>query len=194
MTKESKFRRTEMSLSFLMQKLYGQKSYRELKDYNNVAKAKKYYLKLIKSFSHAISETIEISDKTQIKNLNNILINGEKQINLCEKFSELDQIFITIETKLVFQLLGMIPNHSREETVLNRKENWKLNSIRQIQYVQSSKQKEMMIFKLIQDVFINRFGDLVNFVSIYKEECNNDLDKLINYLKQNHPDIYEEIQ
>ncbi len=183
-----------MSFSFLMHQLYGQRSYSELKDNHDFAKTKKYYLKLIKSFNHAIFETIEIADKSQLKSLTNILRNGEKEINLCKTFSEIDQIFISIETKLIFQLLGQIPNRSRDKTVLNRKENWVLNNFRQIQYVQNSKNKELMIFKLIQDRFIDKFGDWSDFVFLYYEKCGDNVDRLMDYLRLNHPDIYAEIE
>lgn len=194
MNDELNIRRTEMSFSFLMHQLFGQRSYGELKDYHYTAEAKKYYLKLIKSFNHAICETIEIADKNQIKSLTNILQNGERQIKLCKTFSAIDQTFIAMETKFILQLLGQIPNHNREKTVLNRKENWKLNGLRQIQYVQNSKNKELMIFKLIQDNFMVRFGDWSDFVSLYSEKCNSNIDELLDYLRLNQPDIYAEIE
>lgn len=194
MNDELNIRRTEMSFSFLMHQLFGQRSYGELKDYHRTTEAKKYYLKLIKSFNHAICETIEIADKNQIKNLSNILQNGERQIKLCKTFAAIDQTFIAMETKFILQLLGQIPNRSREKTVLNRKENWKLNGLRQIQYVQNSKNKELLIFKLVQDRFMDRFGDWSDFVSLYSEKCNNNINELLDYLRLNQPEIYAEIE
>lgn len=186
-------RSTEVEYSFLFHRLYGKKSYSELKDYHNVLVAKKYYLKLIKSITHSIKETITITDYNQIKSLDVILKIGEKQLKTCKTFSELDQIFISIETKLIFQLIGQIPNNNSKSNVINRKEVWGLNNYRQIQYVQSAKNKEMMIFKIVQENHIETFGNLDNFFLMYYEKCNNNPDCLIEYLKLNHPEIYAEI-
>lgn len=191
--RETKYRKTEISFSFLLLQLFGQKSYSEIKGYQNITLIKKYYIKLINSFKHAINETINITDKNQITSLFNILNNGEKKIKSCDNFNDIDQAFITIQTKMILQLLGQIPNHSREKNIINKKENWKLNSLRQIQYVQNTKHKELMVFKLIQEKYIDRFGDWSDFVFLYYSECNNEYDKLIKLLKDKHPDIYMEI-
>jgi len=191
--RETKYRKTEISFSFLLLQLFGQKSYSEIKGYQNITLIKKHYIKLINSFKHAINETINITDKNQITSLFNILNNGEQKIKSCDNFNDIDQAFITIQTKMILQLLGQIPNRSREKNIINKKENWKLNSLRQIQYVQNTKHKELMVFKLIQEKYIDRFGDWSDFVLLYYSECNNEYDKLIKLLKDKHPDIYMEI-
>jgi hypothetical protein len=173
--------------------LYGQKSYGEIKSFQRIPLAKKYYLKLIKSMYFAITETIEIVDKDQLNRLINILKNGENEIKLRKNFYDIDQSFITTQTKLILQLLGVVPKRSSERNVLNRKENWKLNGLRQIQYVQNLRNKELIIFKIIQEKFMKRFGDWTDFVCLYHEKLENDPHKLVEYLKVEHPDIYNEI-
>jgi hypothetical protein len=190
---ELKYRKSNLSMSFLLMKLYGQKSYSEVKDYQDILLVKKYYLKLIKSFKHAILETLEIADKNQIQSLLNILKNRESILLVCKTFSDIDQVFISMQTELIFQLLGQIPNRSQTKNVLNRKENWKLNGLRQIQYVQNIRHKEVLIFKIIQEKYMDRFGDWSDFVMLYWKECNDNPEKLIEYLKIKHPDIYQEI-
>ena len=186
-------RQTDISFSFLILQLYGQKSYGEIKSYQRVALTKKYYLKLIKYFFFAITQSIEITDENQLNSLNNILKNGEKEIKLRTNFHDVDQSFITVQTKLILQLLGDVPKRSSQKNVLNRKENWKLNGLRQIQFVQNLKNKELMIFKIIQERYMNRFVDWSDFVSFYWKELNNDPQKLVEYIKEKHPDIYNEI-
>ena len=56
-------RETDLSFSYLIVCLYGEsKGLREIKKYHNLAAAKKYFLKIIKSIRFAIEETITITD------------------------------------------------------------------------------------------------------------------------------------
>ncbi len=49
------YRKTERSFSYLIASLYGEsKGFREIKKYHNLADAKKYFLKIIKSIRFAI--------------------------------------------------------------------------------------------------------------------------------------------
>lgn len=188
------YRASSISLGYLFNQLYGQDSCNEIRDFQDVSLLKKYCLKLIKSYSHAIEQTIEVSDRNQINNLKKILSHGEEQIKRCKTFSELDQIFIFTQSRLIFQLLGEIPNRWQSKKVQNRKENWKLNSYRQIQYVQTINHKGRLAFNLIKDKYLDKFGSWTNFMlDVYWKECNNKPKKLLDYLKQNHPDIYEEL-
>lgn len=186
-------RQTSMSFSHLILNLYGQKHYIKVKDYQSVETAKIYFIRIITSIKHSINQTIEVSDKHQIINLINILNVGEKNLKLCKTFSEIDQTFITIQTKLIFQLIGYYPNNSQEKNIINKKERWKLNPIRQIQYTQNNKQKEIAIFQLIQTRFLDKFGSWSDFLFLYHKECNNNINNLIEYLKLNHLEIYNEI-
>ena len=87
--------------------------------------------------------------------------------------------------------MGFLPKNYREKKVLNKKGSWRLNGVRQIQYIQSIEQKRNSIFKAVQEKYMNRFGDWGDFVTnIYSKECNSDPEKLIDWIKANHWDIY----
>ena len=92
---------------------------------------------------------------------------------------------------MIFLLIGQLPNRWKSKKVINRKGNWKLDSYRQIQYIQSSEQKKNLIFKAIQNKYKERFKDWNDFVvNVYWKKCNSNPDELINWLKEEHIDIY----
>jgi len=185
-----KSRNTAITFEFLILELYGSVSYNRIKHSHSFKTAKENYLKLIKTFRFAINETIEVSDKLQINQLNLILNNGERHLKECKKFSELDQEFLCTQTRLILQLIGTVPNREQEKQVINQKHNWKLNSLRQIQYIQNKRQKEISVFSVIQE-YPNPFGNWNNFCIFYNDKCNNDIDILMKYLMKNHPEIAE---
>jgi hypothetical protein len=193
--KEEETRSTDFSMSLLIQQLYGQDSYTEFKDHQDIELVKKYYLKLLCSYSKAIKDNIDITDKYQLKSLQKILDQGHTYLKKGKSFSEIDQIFVSLQTELIFQLLGQIPDRSLKPNVTNRTGNWKLNMFRQIQYIQNSKQKENLILEIIYTKFPTRFENWLAFkIDICSNLCQNDPERLLNYLKKNHPDIYDEVK
>lgn len=189
-----KVRKTNIVFSLLVQQLYGQNDYYRIKKRQTIATTRKQYIKILDTFQISINETILVADRNQIESLNSIIDKGKSRLKAAKTFDFVDNIFLEIQTNLIFQLLGLTPDRWSQKNVANRKEYWRLNSHRQIQYVQNNKQKERLIFSLLQSKYSDRFPDFMDFIGkIYWDECNHDLENLINWFKTKHPDIYYEI-
>lgn len=187
-------RKTNIIFSHLVQQLYGQNDYNRIRKRQTVSAARNHYTKILDTFQISLNETILVADKNQMESLNSIIDEGKSRLKAAKAFDFLDNIFLEIQTKLIFQLIGLVPDRWSQINVANRKEDWRLNSHRQIQYVQNNKQKESLIFSLLQSKYPDRFPDFMDFVGkIYWDECNHDLEKLMKWFKSKHPDIYHEI-
>ncbi|MCF6348720.1 MAG: hypothetical protein L3J20_10545 [Flavobacteriaceae bacterium] len=188
-------RKTNIAFRFLIQGLYGQNDYYRVKNSQTVAKAKHYYLKIIDTFSIAIDETIIVSDKTQMELLKSILSEGKERLSNLKTFDSLDNSFICTQTELILQLIGNNPERHFEKNVPNRKDKWKLNAHRQIQYIQNNEQRLNQIYNLIQSKYSDQFPNFIDdfFHKIYMDECESDFRNLMNWIKINHPDIYFDI-
>lgn len=185
------YTQTNIYLSFLIHQLYGDKDYRSIKGSLNVKELKKYYLKIWTTIRLSITETITTTDNAHRQELLNSIKRNEETITLAKTFDDLDQIMVTTQTELIFRLIGHLPKNYRAKRVLNKKGGWALNFLRQIQYTQSIEQKKNAIFKAVKEKYEDRFGDWGDFVTnVYYKECNDDPEKLIGWIKQNHPDIY----
>lgn len=193
--KDENKRKTNINFKFLIQRLYGKNDYYRVKHNQTISKVKHYYLKILDTFSIAINETIIVSDNIQIQLLNSIIIEGKESLKNLKTFQSLDNAFITTQTELIFQLIGNNPKRDFIKNVPNRKDKWKLNGHRQIQYVQNEKQKKDQIFNLVQSKYSSRFPNFIDdfFYKIYVNECNSNLQDLTKWIKINHLDIYLDI-
>lgn len=188
---DDKYRKTEISLSFLIHQLYGEQDYRRIKSYNSPSSAKKYYLKIIMSIRFAVQETITVTDRNHKTELLQTIERYEGYLKKTKSFEELDQLMITFQTELILLLIGLVPNRWRVKRVINKRDLWKLDSYRQIHYTQTIEQKKNLIFKAVQGKYQERFGDWGDFVTkIYWGQCNSKPESLIDWLKLNHVDIY----
>ncbi|MFC1948596.1 hypothetical protein ACFLW0_00240 [Chloroflexota bacterium] len=187
-------RKTEMSFSYLIACLYGDsKGLRETKKYHNLADAKKYFLKIIKSIGATIEKTITITDNQHKRELLDTIKNSESSIKSSKDFNSLDQKMISFQSELIFLLIGDMPRRALRQ-VPNRSTSWKLNGTRQIQYIQNSDHKKNIIFGAVQGKYKERFGSWGDFLyDVYHLQCHNDPDQLILWFKKNHTDIYYDL-
>lgn len=188
-------RKTDIAFKFLIQGLYGQNDYYRVKHSQTVPKTRNYYLKILDTFTIAINETIIIADKTHMELLKTIISEGKKRLNFSKTFDSLDNSFICTQTELILQLIGNNPERHFQKNVPNRKDKWKLNRHRQIQYTQTNEQKLNQIYNLIQSKYSDRFPNFIDdfYYKIYVDECQSDFRNLMHWIKMNHSDIYFEI-
>ena len=184
--RQFEIRESDFNLSNLFLNIYGRKVFNCFKNKHTPQIAKEHFLKLLKSFRFSINETIKIADKDQLTALYIIIEEGEKELIKSKSFNDIDQAFITTQTKLIFQLIGNIPKTSDAEDRINRKGTWELNGLRQIQYVQNNSNRELLMFKIIKEH--NIFSSWGAFVHFYNSTLNNDAEKLFQYLITNHPE------
>ena len=100
---------------------------------------------------------------------------------------------ITNLTKIVFLLIGQVPNNwEKRKTNFNKE--WKLDKYRNINYTSNYQQMTFLILdnyktysKSINGLSIKKLWDKLNY------EFHNDYFKFINWFKNNHFDIYKKI-
>lgn len=68
-----------------------------------------------------------------------------------------------------------------------------MNGYRQIQYIQTPEHKANLIKDIVYRKYKERFGGWFEFLNYCNIELKKDPQKLIDSIKTNHPDIYEEI-
>jgi len=191
--KKDPYRGTDFSLSHRIHRLYGDKPYRDFKGSHNITAAKKYYLRMLQSTRLAIEGTL-ITDPLHLKQLIELIERNEELVRKSKSIDELDQKMIALQAEIIFLLLGLVPNRWQQTNVPNRPAHWQLNDHRQIQYVQTTGQKKNLIFAALQTTYKDRFPDWADFRSeVYWKECNDEPQKLVEWLKRNHPDIYLEL-
>jgi hypothetical protein len=188
------YRKTDMSFSFLIHNLYGDKDYRLIHTTHDFTDARKYFLKIIKSINIAIEETITITDNSHKQELLNTINKYEKSIKSSESFDSLDQQMISFQSELIFLLIGLMPHRWQQQKVINNRSSWKLDDYRQIQYIQNTNHKKNLIFSAVQGKHKEKFGSWNDFLAnVYYKQCHNNPDELILWFKKNYPDIYYDL-
>lgn len=183
------FRKSEISFSFLFHHLYGDKTYREVKDYHDLPAFKKYLLKLTKSIKLAIEANLHQTDTFHKTKLINITEETERLINGCKSFDDLDQFMIAFEAEIIFWLLGFFP--SRFKNTTNRKSNWVLDSHRNIIYTQNYEQMKNLIFYVANTKqFENEVPTIDKLRNVFQIECKNSAEEFVKWFKSNYPISY----
>jgi len=189
-----KLRKTNHNYSSLIQNLFGDKPYREVKGWQSPKELKKYLLKIIKAYEKSISLNIDFADLGHKNTMFDLLEIYEKQIKLSKTFGELDQTFISLQSELIFLLIGKIPNNWRKKTVRMIDSNWNLNEERTIIYIQNNEQKKNVIFeKLNRGLYAEILPDYSKMRKIYLFDFNGNENDFMNWFKNEFPSIYLEL-
>jgi methionine synthase II (cobalamin-independent) len=188
------YRKTDFYFSTLIENLYGTKDHKKIKSYNNITSAKKFYLKIIKSINFAIEETLTLTDRIHKKELCRTIRDTESSVKESKSINELDQRMIAFQSEIIFLLIGFFPRRLGTDKIINKRNQWKLDLYRQIQYTQTIDQKKNLIFKAVQGKYQSRFGSWSDFVTkVYSRQCKSNPEILIEWVKKNHSDIYLEL-
>ncbi|TAL38925.1 MAG: hypothetical protein EPN93_03345 [Spirochaetes bacterium] len=186
--------KTSIAFSCLVLNLYGDRDYREIKEYHDINLYKKYLLKITKSLRYSIESTIHSVDSKHLSDLIELVEHMKTTIGKCKDIHELDQVYLSKITQLCFMIIGDFPKRWKINQVRNAKSIWNLNSHRQLVYIQTAEQKAHSLFSAIQGKYHDRFPSWSDFVlNIYYRECSNNPEILIKWIKKNHPDIYLEL-
>lgn len=130
-------------LKALVEKLFGNRAWLEIKHATNLPRWKKYTKRILSAIETSAKATIEIADNEWFEELSELIQHGKQRIKTAKNT---EQLFANLSASLAeisFFQIGHIPNHSRlKQTTLRHPGNWKLDSFRSVQYVQSTKQAE----------------------------------------------------
>ena len=132
------------ALKALMERVLGNKAWRELKHCQDLATWKKYSKRLISAVHASIVSTVQISDEAWFEEISFEVEHAKKSLDTSK---ELDVLFANLSAALgtiSFLQVGLLPQRHQQENVATRPgSNWKLDVVRSVQYVQSNNQKEL---------------------------------------------------
>ncbi|WP_417911697.1 hypothetical protein [Candidatus Electronema sp. TJ] len=139
------------ALKSAIEGLLGYNAWYELKETTSLSTWRKYILKILKAIQISIYESIEVTDAEWLKMVEDNIAQGEQQAKSSQNIDELLSCFTATLLRQVFLQIGGLPNRKAEKSVALSKANWRLNSRRSVQYVQSKAQLEFVFWCEQQD-------------------------------------------
>ena len=179
------------SFEYLLRYLYGQ-NYRFYFESITFTKWKQLLGKITNSIETSIDNTVEIIDKKHRKDMVNICRITQEQISKSENLNDLNENTILCLIKLVFYLLGEIPDHWDLEKV-NKPKHWKLNSHRQIMYYQSNEHKVNLIIDNAPPIDQSNEYNKSYLMEKLHKEFHRDYTKFLDWYIAEHKDKYYEL-
>ena len=135
-----------IAIKLAIEEVLGREAWYELKETTSVTPWRKNLLKVLKAIRLSIDATVEIKDKPWSDAVEANLKEGEQDLKSSKDIDELLSSFEATLLKQVFLQLGMLPKRAGRPGVALRKENWRLNGHRSVQYVQSQAQLEAIFW------------------------------------------------
>ena len=129
------------ALKSVVENLFGNRAWLEIKHATGVATWKKYSIKILSAIQISAKATVEISDSEWHSELHELIEHNKKIIKLAK---DTEQIFASLSGALAnisfFQLGRMPSNLTCNQVTLRHPGKWKLNQYRSVQYVQTKEQ------------------------------------------------------
>ncbi len=148
---------------------------------------------ILSSIEKSIVQNIATTDETHKNDLLWLCSEAKGKITSSKNIDQINQDTIYYLVKLIFNLLGNMPDHWDLKKVNNRK-HWDLNEYRSICYTQDSKQKKDLVLKLANQT--NHDLELPEITvledKLYKDFKGNEI-KFILWFKEYYPEAYLKI-
>lgn len=137
----------------IFESILGNTSFMKVKDCGSFKAWKKESINLLKAVAISINTTVEIADDEWRLEINSEIQDGIKSIKTTKEIDEMFCILAATLTTISFLQIGFLPrDHWKSKRVSLISQNWKLNSVRSVQYVQNNAQKEIQLrLKKIKD-------------------------------------------
>lgn len=130
------------ALKAAIEELLGNQAWLDLKETTSVATWRRYIIKLIDAIEISINESIEIRDESwEIMVKENLSI-GRQSAKTAKNIEDLLSVFSATMLRQVFLQIGLCPSRETTKLVTLSRENWRLNTHRSVQYIQSPAQIE----------------------------------------------------
>jgi len=131
------------SIKAVFEQILGKASFMKIKDYGSLAIWKAETVRLLKTIEYSIDTTVEVADEDWRGEIHTEIRYG---ITCIQSASEIGELFSNLSAtlvKVVFLQIGFLPlGHSNLRfTPPLIPQNWKLNPVRSVQYVQSEQQR-----------------------------------------------------
>lgn len=131
-----------IAIKSALEEILGRDAWYELKESTSIAPWRRNVLKTLQAIRLSISASISIRDDEWAKQVEENLAQGEASVKSSENIDELLSSFEATLLRQVFLQIGLGLNFKGREGLSLRKENWKLDKFRSVQYVQSPHQIE----------------------------------------------------
>jgi len=129
----------------VFEQLFGRRCYMRLKETGNLKDWKAESDRLLRAIGVAIDTTVEIADPEWRAEIKDVLDLGRHHVARAETITSLFAHLSATLTRLVFLQLGCFPSRSAAEVVPVIATNWRLNSLRSVQYVQTAEQSAEVV-------------------------------------------------
>ncbi len=133
------------ALKSVFEDIWGKSAYQKLKHCANLKIWKRYAERTLLGSRIAIQETILVIDENWQEDAHNIISYGIQLIKSAKSFDELFQALSSSYIQLSFHQIGFMPRKPSNFRRQLRKEHWKLDFSRSVQYVQNAEQKKNLI-------------------------------------------------
>jgi hypothetical protein len=133
-------------LKSAIEQLLGRDAWYQLKETTSLTPWRQQVLKLLKAIRISIQESVQVHDSAWENAVEENLVLGEQAARASKDIDELLSCFTATLLKQVFLQLGGLPNRKSMPNVSLNKENWRLNGLRSVQYVQSKTQLEAVFW------------------------------------------------
>ena len=130
-------------LKAVLEELLGHRVYLRLKETATLRDWKETIQKLLRAIKVAIQSTVDIADDDWFADVDGILELGKTEIAQSKTATELFASLSATLSRMVFLQIGFLPlGRQQIETIPLTKEWWTLRSVRTVQFVQNSKQRD----------------------------------------------------
>ncbi len=131
------------TMKAVFEKILGKASFMKVKDCGSLKSWKAETVRLLNAIAYSIDTTVEVADEDWRVEVRKEIQRGITCVKSARKIDELFSRLSAALVKVVFLQIGFLPlGHSNLRFTPPRKPpNWKLNSVRSVQYVQSEQQR-----------------------------------------------------
>ena len=130
------------ALKTALEQLLGRQAWYDLKETTSLTSWRKYVLKSVKAIRIATIESVQVRDRAWTVAIEDNLSRGEQAAAKCRDIDDLLATFTATLLRQVFLQIGALPDRRTQNQVALTKNNWKMDSQRSVQYIQSQEQLE----------------------------------------------------
>jgi hypothetical protein len=124
----------------VLEQLFGRRCYMKLKETANLKDWKVETDRLLRAIEVSINATVEVADPEWRSEIGGVLDLGRHHLADAKSITSLFAHLSSTLTRIVFLQVGQLPSRGGVEVVPVVANNWRLNGLRSVQYVQTAEQ------------------------------------------------------
>ena len=182
-----------ISFEYLLSSLFGKRRYHGFVGLHTFKIWKKHIIKLIGAIQKSITVNVDSTDELNKKTLIRICERAIGEIKRAKRIENINMAMIECLTRLVFELMGGIPDHWDYKAV-NRSEHWKLDHYRKLTYTQTTKQKACLILSLAdKQPYGSQLPSYRDLGQKLWRDFRGNANEFVQWFKQNYPAVYTDV-